>query len=72
MKKRLVIAALITTVLATGHLTLSAQEIQGPRIGIPQERFDLGKVIGGGKAEHIFEIRNEGDEPLVIERIKTS
>ncbi|HAR45526.1 MAG: hypothetical protein A2X56_15525 [Nitrospirae bacterium GWC2_57_13] len=72
MKKTIVIAAMVAAVLASGVLTLSAQEPQGPRIGIPQERFDLGKVVQGEKVEHVFEIRNEGDEPLVIERIKTS
>lgn len=72
MKRAMVNTAFVALVLAAGVLTLPAQELQGPRIRIPQERFDLGKVTPGGPVEHIFEIRNDGDEPLVIERIKTS
>ncbi len=72
MKKSIALIVLIAASLAMSVRTPAAQEGAGPRIRIPQERFDLGRVVPGGPVEHIFEIRNDGDETLVIERIKTS
>lgn len=50
----------------------SAAEAKGPRLEVTQERHDFGKVPQGQQAEHVFELRNGGDEPLAIERVQTS
>jgi hypothetical protein len=52
--------------------TLSAQELKGPRIEVKQEQYDIGNVVQGTPAAHVFEIRNKGTEPLMIERVQPS
>ncbi len=49
---------------------VSAQETGGPRTIVPGSVFDSGRVARGDVIEHAFEIRNEGDAPLKIERVK--
>jgi hypothetical protein len=45
---------------------------QGPRIYIAEPRADLGTVAEGAVVDHVFEIKNVGDEPLVIQRLQPS
>lgn len=59
----LVLAALV---VAGG---LSAEERRGPRIAVDEPRFDFGTVRPGDRAEHVFTVRNAGDEVLQIERV---
>lgn len=59
---------LLSVVVFAGNL--SAGERQGPRISVKEARFDLGTVDQGTQAEHIFEIKNIGDEPLEITQIQ--
>ncbi len=51
---------------------LPAQELKGPRIEVKQEHYDMGKIAQGTMAVHVFEVRNTGDAPLVIERLQPS
>jgi uncharacterized protein (DUF58 family) len=51
---------------------LPAQELKGPRIEVKQEQYDAGTVVQGRQVEHVFEVRNAGSEPLVIDRLQTS
>jgi len=60
----LVFAAMATAI--TGF----AGERQGPRIQVQVSTFDFGTVKQGTRPEHIFEIKNIGDEILDIERIQ--
>jgi len=60
----LVIAAVAIT--AAGF----AGERQGPRIYLKESNFDFGTVGPGAQPEHIFEIKNVGDEVLDIQRIQ--
>lgn len=48
----------------------SAGERQGPRIYVKDARFDFGTVSPGSQPEHIFEIKNVGDEVLDIQRVQ--
>jgi len=48
----------------------AAAERQGPRIYLQESRFDLGTVAQGAVPEHIFEIKNVGDEVLEIGRVQ--
>jgi hypothetical protein len=50
----------------------SAGEPQGPRIYVGEERFDFGSVAPGSQPEHIFEIKNVGDEVLEIRKIQSA
>ncbi len=51
---------------------LPAQETKGPKIEVKQERYDVGTILEGQQAVHVFEVRSVGTEPLVIERLQTS
>ncbi|PNU19351.1 hypothetical protein C2E25_12740 [Geothermobacter hydrogeniphilus] len=44
----------------------------GPRIEVTQPDFQFGSVFQGEKVEHVFEFRNAGDDPLLIDRVKSS
>jgi hypothetical protein len=70
MKK--ILAAGIIIVAAAFGSHAPAQEAKGPKIEIKELRYDLGKVGQGTQATHVFEVRNAGTEPLVIERVQTS
>lgn len=50
--------------------SVSAGERQGPRILVKDARFDFGMVSQGTQPEHIFEIKNTGDELLEITQIQ--
>jgi hypothetical protein len=52
------------------HTVAIAAERQGPRIYVQEGRFDLGTVEQGAVPEHIFEIKNLGDEVLEIGRVQ--
>lgn len=43
-----------------------------PRLVQDETRYDFGVVTKGDKVEHRFTFRNEGDEPLVIDNVKSS
>jgi hypothetical protein len=45
---------------------------QGPKIKFREESKDFGKMKQGKVLTHIFIFKNEGDETLVINRVKTS
>ena len=65
------VAVLCTAMLAVGGL--SAEELGGgPKIVVKQTRFDLGNIQEGSQATHTFEVRNAGNQALVIERIQPS
>ncbi len=49
-----------------------AQDHNGPRIEVREMRYDFGKVPQGEQATHIFQVRNAGNEPLVIDRVVPS
>ncbi len=47
-----------------------AGDRQGPRIYVKESNFDFGTVSPGSQPEHIFEIKNVGDEVLDIQRVQ--
>ena len=61
---------LVTALVAVLAAAAFAAERQGPRIYVPEGRFDLGTVEQGAVPEHVFEIRNLGDEVLVIGQVQ--
>ncbi len=59
--------------LSAVPLAVSATaEPQGPRIYVAEPKFEFGKVTAGQRVEHVFEIRNVGDEPLEIRKVEPS
>lgn len=63
--------------LVAGSTGLTAQEIPGrsqgsPRIAAEESTKDWGEILKGSKFEHTFQIRNDGDVPLLIENVKTT
>ncbi len=44
----------------------------GPVLDLPKTQFDFGKVTEGKVVDHIFSIKNSGDETLSIKEVKTS
>ncbi len=69
---RMIAAAAVCMALLVVGGTPGAQERRGPRIVVDEARYDLGKVVQGTQATHTFEVRNAGNEPLVIERVQPS
>lgn len=60
---------LVITVLAIAGAGFSGER-QGPRIFVQDSKFDFGTVRTGTQPEHIFEVKNVGDEVLDIQRIQ--
>ena len=68
MNKVVIAVLVLTAMVFSGEL--AAEERQGPRISVKEARYDLGKVDQGGQPEHVFEIKNVGDELLEIKQIQ--
>lgn len=48
----------------------AASERGGPKIVLPEPKYDFGTVPEGRSAEHLFEVRNEGDAVLEIRKVQ--
>jgi len=70
MKNGLAVMAVLIFVVFAG--VLPAQEVKGPRIEAKEVRYDFGKVVQGTLVSHVFEVRDAGSEPLVIDRVVPS
>ena len=46
--------------------------LQPPQISLSEEEWDFGLVKPNDKPVHIFMVKNEGDEDLIIERLRAS
>lgn len=49
-----------------------AQALAAPHLVVDAPRYDFGTVMQGEKVEHNFSFRNAGDEPLLIDKVKSS
>ncbi len=45
---------------------------EGSKIAVEQADFDFGQIFQGEKVEHTFRFQNAGDEPLIIDRVRSS
>ena len=70
MKTIYVIAVLFLVLSGAPAGDTSASEQQGPRIYIGEGPFDFGSVAAGSQPEHIFEIKNVGDEVLELRKVQ--
>jgi len=48
------------------------QALAGPHLVVENSQYDFGMVMQGVKVEHQFTFRNDGDEPLLIDKVKSS
>jgi hypothetical protein len=48
-----------------------AQEARGPKMALPEQSFDFEEVLEGVVIDHTFQVLNQGDETLEIQRIST-
>jgi hypothetical protein len=69
--KRQLILALVICIAAFGSMA-SAQDVKGPKIVVKEMQHNLGKVVQGRQADYVFEVRNAGNEPLIIDRVVPS
>lgn len=53
-------------------LACAAVAAAAPKIEFEEETFSFGEVYQGAKVEHVFTFRNGGDEPLTIDKVRTS
>ncbi|OHB29924.1 MAG: hypothetical protein A2X84_01755 [Desulfuromonadaceae bacterium GWC2_58_13] len=44
----------------------------GPKMAMEKADFDFGQIFQGEKVEHSFRFQNAGDEPLIIDRVRSS
>jgi len=70
MKNGLAAIAVLLLVVLAG--VLPAQEVKGPRIEAKEVQYDFGKVVQGTLVSHVFEVRDTGSEPLIIDRVVPS
>ena len=69
IRSRILLGMSLLTLVAAIAL---AADLQGPRIYVAEPRYDLGLVTEGAVPEHVFEIKNVGDELLIIQRLQPS
>ncbi len=62
----------LTLVLALVGGAGAGDASKGPRIWVAEPLYDFGAVSAGAVLEHVFEIRNTGDEVLEIRKIAPS
>lgn len=43
-----------------------------PRLEVPSPEFNFGQVYAGEQVEHLFQLSNQGDAALVIDRVRSS
>ena len=70
MKKLLILSTFFLLLLTLANpLALTAQEMSGPRMVIEKKTFEHEAVEQGVIIEHSFQVRNQGNETLVIKKI---
>lgn len=53
-------------ILGTGPLALA-----GPQVVLPENKYEFSSALEGSEVAHDFIVKNEGDEPLKILKIKS-
>jgi len=47
-------------------------DTKAPKIEITEMRYDFGNVVKGTQVSHVFEIKNVGNEELIIQKVQPS
>ncbi len=66
------VAVVVVAMIIASAGVLPAQDAKEPRIEVREVRYDAGKVAQGTRVSHLFEVRNAGDTPLIIDRVVPS
>ena len=67
-KYRLFVLTILTLILTYGHFALADQG-RGPKMVLKEQDFDFGEVKQGEVITHTFEVLNQGEEMLTIEKV---
>jgi uncharacterized protein (DUF58 family) len=59
-------------ILGCLFLLIAVPALATPVISVEKPLHDFGSVTQGQKVDHLFTVKNRGDEPLVISQIRTS
>jgi hypothetical protein len=70
MKRIVFIIMVMAGLLCAGPL--AALDNRGPKIEVKELRHDFGKIVQGTTAEYVLEIKNVGNDQLVIEKVVPS
>ena len=69
--KKLWIGIFLFILFLITHLSLAwAQQASGPRMVINEKFVDYKEVDEGKTIEHVFQVLNQGDQPLLIEKVQ--
>lgn len=72
MKKMLMIAALLVSVVAAYAQSPTTASTNGPVLTWDKSTHDFGNMVQGDVVEHTFKFTNTGNEPLVITNVQVS
>jgi len=61
--------SLFTTCLL---LVIASTSFAAPQVSAPEKTFAFGELFQGDKVTHAFTFSNSGDEPLIIEKVRSS
>ena len=64
-------AALAALLVFSAGSGFGAENEQGPTVVFPQTHYEFSQVLEGTTVVHEFVIKNKGDAPLNVERVKT-
>lgn len=70
MKKSLILMFLSLVCASTYPYMASAQKATGPKMVLKEQVVDYKEVDEGQIIEHVFQVLNQGDEPLEIRNVK--
>ena len=48
------------------------EPINGPKILFFEDKYEFGDIIQGDVIEHVFEFKNSGNAPLILQDVKTT
>jgi Protein of unknown function (DUF1573) len=65
------LAAVCILSFSSGALGDSKQTSSSPSVFVPENRYAFPTVIEGTEVTHDFSIKNKGDAPLIIEKVRT-
>ncbi len=60
----------IVLIAIIGCFPVLGSSLQGPKLFMEESQFDFGNVKQGKVLEHTFMVMNQGDQPLVIKKVK--
>lgn len=72
MKKMLMIAALLVSVVSVYAQSATTASTNGPVLTWDKSTHDFGNMVQGDVVEHTFKFTNTGNEPLVITNVQVS